>query len=372
MAKKINVAFLLTRIREKGGISRVTSIISKELAKDERFNIHLVSYQKREESGYDWDQNLFYHELVDARVKMKRGMLKANKRLRKIIAQNGIQIVVSCGQEVGPLGVLCTRFGKTKLVYWSHSSFKGKTHSKFKVANEYFTTSFADVVVSLTKTDKVNYKKGTLAKKVIQIYNPVDGRLLGSQSTYDADSHKIISVGRLVFQKNFLLLVDVAKLVLESNPKASWHIFGSGYLEQEIQEKIVANGLQGRLILEGQSDNLYNQYGEHAMLVMTSRFEGFPMSLLEGMACKLPLVSFDIPTGPNEIIRDGENGYLIPPNDITAMANKIDDLLKNRERRIAFSHASQEQIGMFGLPQIVDEWSTLFKSLAHNEVSSSM
>lgn len=369
MAEKINIVFLLSRIMEKGGISRVTSIISNELGKDDQFDIHLVSYQKQMEEGYVWNKKLSYHNLVEVGVTMKRGIWKANKKLRQIIRQNNIHIVISCGQEVGPLGVMATRWGKTKFIYWSHSSFKGKTHSKFKKMNELFTTSFTHAVVSLTKTDQVNYKKGTLAKRVVQIYNPIDSRLLQKNSSYNPDSRKIISVGRLSDQKNFLLLVDVAKIVLDKHRDVEWHIYGSGDQETEILGKIKKNNLVGRLHLMGQARNLYDLYQEYSMLVMTSKFEGFPMSLIEGLASKLPLVSFDIPTGPNEIIKDGINGYLIPPNDVEAMSDKIDVLLENRAKRIAFSKATVGSVQNFGMEIIIDQWKSLFDSLVDNQNS---
>ncbi|WP_089261653.1 glycosyltransferase family 4 protein [Maribacter sedimenticola] len=364
MKNKIQVAFLLSRILVDGGITRVTAMLTQQFANDERFHIHVISYQPIQKGGYHWDSNLSYYELVGEGVKMKRGIFKATSKLRKILTQQNITTLISCGQEIGPLGALSTLGKSTKFVYWSHSSFKGKTHSKFKILNELFTTTFADVIISLTKVDKINYKKGTLAKKVVQIYNPVDPTLLEQTHNYNPSLNKIISVGRLSFQKNFLLLIDVAKKVIISNPNIQWDIYGDGYQRDELKNKIHEYGLEQHVILKGHATNIYEIYKNYSLMVMTSRFEGFPMSLIEGLATKLPLISFDIPTGPNEIIEEGVNGFLIEPENVDAMAYKIEELLSDQNKLNSFSKAAFKSSEAFSMKTIYDKWVSLFISLA--------
>tara|TARA_R110002074_G_scaffold203432_1_gene371320 strand:+ start:11397 stop:12494 length:1098 start_codon:yes stop_codon:yes gene_type:complete len=364
MENKIHVAFLLSRILVDGGITRVTAMLTKQFAHDDRFHIHVISYQTIQKGGYNWDADLSYYELVDEGVKMKKGIFKATAKLRSILAEQKIKVLVSCGQEIGPLGALGTLGKATKFVYWSHSSFKGKTHSKYKILNELFTAAFTDVIISLTKVDKINYKKGTLTKNVVQIYNPVDPSLLEQSHNYNANTNKIISVGRLSFQKNFLLLIDVAKKVLESNPNIQWDIYGDGYQENEIRSKIQEYGLEQQVILKGHVANIYEIYKEYSLMVMTSRFEGFPMSLIEGLATKLPLISFDIPTGPNEIIDEGVNGFLIKPEDVDEMAFKIKELISDENQLNTFSKAAYTSSEAFSMNTIYNQWVSLFITLS--------
>ncbi|ALM06782.1 hypothetical protein SB49_02405 [Sediminicola sp. YIK13] len=363
MNNKKNIAFLLTRISERGGISRVVSIITNVLQKTELYNIHIISYIKKEEYGYKWNNKIIYHDLLDESIPMKKGLPKAAFGLRKIINKNNIEILISCGQLVGPLGVISTLFKKTKHVYWSHSSFKAKTGNKFKEVNEQFTAIFANAIVSLTKTDLKNYKHGTFASNIKQIYNPIDPRAVNSHLPYKLNAKKIISVGRLTDQKNFELLVDVAKIVLEKHKDYVWHIYGSGENEHKIQKKIEQNGLIDKLVLKGQSNDLYSIYNQYSFMVMTSKYEGFPMSLIEGLANNLPLISFDIPTGPSEIIRNNINGFLIRPFRIIEMANKIDELIINEDKRISFSNNNKEFINDFNIHSITTKWINLFNSL---------
>lgn len=363
MENKIHVAFLLSRILVDGGIPRVTAMLTQKLSKDDRFKIYVISYQPIQEGGYDWSSNIQYYELVDEGVKMKKGIFTAAKKIRTILTDNNINILISCGQEIGPLGALSTLSKKTKFVYWSHSSFKGKTHSKFKKINELITTCFTDIVVSLTKVDKINYSKGSLAKKVIQIYNPVDPALLKLTHNYKPDTNRIISVGRLSFQKNFLLLIDVAKKLVELNPNFQWHIYGDGYQKDELKEKIYRCGLRNHVILKGHITSIYRLYHEYSLMVMTSRFEGFPMSLIEGLATKLPLISFDVPTGPNEIINNGCNGFLIESENIQEMSTKINQLLNDPEKCKTFSQSAFKSCEKFEMTTIYEKWVSLFKML---------
>ena len=365
MSSKKNIAFLLTKISKRGGISRVVSILSDDLYfKNIYSNIHIISFQERDIEGYNWNENLKFHELMKGQPTMKKGILKAAIKIRKILDEQKIDILISCGHLVGPLGALSCIFKKTFFIYWSHSSFEGSGSNSFRIYNEQIASMFSNAVVSLTKADVKNYRKKTFARKVVQIYNPVDSKLLSVKTNYNPNSKSIISVGRLTYQKNFELLVDVAQKVLKKNPEFQWHVYGSGENKNSIQEKIIAYGLEKKLILKGQCNNLYEIYNNYCLMVMTSRYEGFPMTLLEGVAFKLPMVSFDIPTGPDEIIQNDINGFLIKPLDIDAMANKICLILQNEKMRMNFSERNSTLLTEFNLKSISEKWIKLFNSIA--------
>lgn len=359
------VMFLIGKVTNIGGIPRVVSLLTDSLIKTGNFEIHVVAYLQDEETviGYNWNTKVQFHSLLSKPAPMKTGIFNSSFKLRKLLKENKIETLVSCGSLFGPLGVLSTFFLKINLIYWDHSNYFENTSHNFKIKSKNFTALFANVVVPLTKHDREVYKKHTKAKRIEQIYNPIDVKLENLQHSYDINSKKIISVGRLKGQKNFIELVDVAKIVLDKHPEYCWHIFGSGDDYQKIKDKIVENDLQDRLILMGQSNDLYSLYKEYAMMVMTSKYEGFPMTLLEGMANKLPLVSFDILTGPNEIIVDGVNGFLINPFDFDDMANKIVKLIDDDLMRESFSTKNSNYVNEFNTRSITDKWVSLFNNL---------
>lgn len=133
----------------------------------------------------------------------------------------------------------------------------------------------------------------------------------------------------------------------------------------EIKEKIIKYNLRDNVILKGAINPIlvYNQYNNYAMFVLTSYREGLPLTLLEAKANKIPIVSFDIETGPNEIVENNVNGFLIEKYNIKEMAIRIDELLKNKDLRQKFSNNAYKNINKFRQDTIINEWINLINSI---------
>lgn len=362
-SKKHKIGFLLGRVTGKGGISRVTSILTDSMFKEDYVDaIHIISFHKKDEVRYGWSQELFYKDLLNDRPSMLKGFYPALKNLIAYINTNKLDILIATGHNVGPLAVLASWFTGIKVVYWSHSSLVGYD-SKSKYFNERFNSIFCNAVISLTETDRKNYQKITSSKKIYQIYNPIDPSLQIAVPKYNIQTNKIISVGRLTEYKNFQAGIEAAKIILEEHPNFIWDIYGSGEYEPQLKSQISNLNLEHNIFLKGHVSNIYDLYNDYAFVVMTSKFEGFPMSLIEGMANHLPLISFDIPTGPNEIIQEGINGFLISPFDIKEMAKKINELLENDTLRLSMSKANAKLLDNFSMMKIQKQWKNLFKEV---------
>ena len=167
------------------------------------------------------------------------------------------------------------------------------------------------------------------------IYNPMESVEI---KNCNINSKQIVSVGRLTYQKGFDILCDVAKDVLSKNPDYKW-------------------------IIKGKVSNVEDYYENSALYVMTSRFEGLPMTLLEAKNHKLPIVSFDCPTGPSEIIRNNVNGYLVKANDVREMSNKINTILQDDKKLKEFKSKANLDIEKFNLNSIIDKWTSLLVSI---------
>ena len=196
--------------------------------------------------------------------------------------------------------------------------------------------------------------------KIDFIYNPMEN---GDSTSCDIKAKQLISVGRLTYQKGFDMLCEVAKDVLKDNPEWKWIILGDGEDKEKLESKIKEYNLQGKLILKGKVSNVEDYYKNSSLYVMTSRFEGLPMTLLEAKSYKLPIVSFNCLTGPSEIVRNNINGFLIETGNIAAMVNKIDLLLSDINKREEFSNKSNLDIEKFKLKPIVDKWENILINL---------
>lgn len=133
----------------------------------------------------------------------------------------------------------------------------------------------------------------------------------------------------------------------------------------EIRARVQRERLAEHVILHGLTDEMEKCYRGHAMYVLTSYREGLPLVLLEAKANHLPLVSFDIVSGPAEIITDGEDGMLVPPYDTERMAECIYELLENRGKREALSARSGLNMHHFSKEAILSQWKSLIADLTH-------
>ena len=350
------VGILLGDAQGNGGISRVTWILSNRLC--ENYDIYILSDYHNPKIKYDYNPRIHISYLTENMTSVHRRILSCTKGIKKFIKENRIDVLICAGAIYFPPATLAVKRTHAKFICWEHSNVSVKNEHRFQGLCRWFGAKFADWIVPLTKTDAKLYQRVYGCKNVTSIYNPVDERLLTTVK-YDTDSKKIISVGRFCWKKNFKILVKVANDVLRKNPGWSWDIYGDGETFETIQKLVADNHLEGRLNLMGRVNDLYNRYRDYSMLVMTSRFEGFPMTLLESTAQGIPAIAFDVLTGPNEVIDDGVSGFLVEPDNIKQMVDRIQKLIDTPQMRETMSHACVIKRDIYNCETIVEKWNTL-------------
>ncbi len=350
-------------LQNNGGIGRVVSLIVEELCK--QHEITIITYTQ-------YDQSKALYHLPDSvkviglnqNSSMKRFMIRGGtKRIREIVRQNKIQVLVACGALFFPVCIISCWGTRTKTICWEHSNANNRSDHNFQMLCRFFGAKKSDAVVTLTKQDYKLYQQKYNPKLIRQIYNPVDGQI-GYRYSIKENPKRIISVGRLTYQKNYPLLIKVAKTILSKFDDWSWDIYGDGPDRRDIEQLIGDAGLSKKLILKGQVSDIYDRYGNYSFLVNTSRYEGFSMVFLEATRSGLPIVSFDIECGPREIIKDGINGFLINPFDENKMIDAISYLCSNREKCIEFSKNAYAEDEKFLIDEIGKEWNLLFDELS--------
>ena len=359
---KTRICIMLGALYE-GGIGRVASIMMNSLSKRENLEIHAMLYAPpKGPEIYELSSDVIKSYLLDEHVNMQTALLKkhAIKKLKKYLHENQIDIVIACGDLFYIVALVAGKLSGTKVICWDHTNMFSNTDQKFQRITRETGATFCDYNLVLTKAALEYYEKYHKLKKNYQIYNPVDQKAM-VDCDYAEDSKKIISVGRLSYQKNFSRLLDIASVVFKKHPDWTWHIYGSGDNLKELEEKKNSLNLQNNVFFEGQVSNIYELYREYAFIVMTSRYEGFPMTLLEGAGSGLPMVSFDVQTGPNEIIVDGENGFLCDKDSDAEMVTRINGLIENPELRKKLSVGSKKTAEKFNLQTITDQWIELIE-----------
>jgi glycosyltransferase involved in cell wall biosynthesis len=177
------------------------------------------------------------------------------------------------------------------------------------------------------------------------------------------DAKVLVAAGRLLSQKGFDMLLDAFAPVSARHPDWQLWIFGSGPWRSRLAAQIDRLGLGGRAHLKGATSRLDEQFAAASMFVLSSRFEGLPMVLLEAMAAGLPPVAFDCPTGPGEVIGHGTSGLLVPPADTAALAAAICALIEDPARRQAMGVAARERSRAYSMPAVTRQWEQLFTDL---------
>ncbi|HEU4350017.1 MAG TPA: glycosyltransferase family 4 protein [Actinoplanes sp.] len=220
-----------------------------------------------------------------------------------------------------------------------------------------------DAVTVLTEHDLGDYRQA-LGGTGVRLARIPNGIPPVPQLTGVPESKVLIAAGRLTRQKGFDLLIDAFAKVRARHPDWQLKIYGEGPLMADLRGRITALGLTDSAHLPGVTNKLPEELSAAGLFVLSSRFEGLPMVLLEAMTLGLPAVAFDCPTGPAEIIENGRNGLLIPPKDTGALADGICELIEDPDRRAAMRAAARESSTRYTMPAVRDLWEGLFADLA--------
>ena len=184
-----------------------------------------------------------------------------------------------------------------------------------------------------------------------------------AQKYSDCSEKRVIAVGRLDYQKSFDRLILVWEKVHEKMQDWRLDIFGQGEWKDMLQGMIDERGLQDVVRINAPTKNIGKEYSESSMLVMSSHYEGFPMVMIEAMACGLPAVCFDFKCGPRDIIVEGENGVIVPDGDIDALAEAMMTLMEDEEQRKRMGENAKKVVETYSEDKVMNKWVSLYEEI---------
>lgn len=348
-----------------GGINQVLVGLANKLSKE--YEVYIVSLVKSgTATKYVLDSQVKGLEYIsEENCRGRELLIKGRKKLRRLIKEKQIDVLFLMGFQVS-LPVILMTFGlKCKNIFCDHEALLSRWNEKKITMVRYVTSIFSKKIITLTKQNAEDYKeKFRLSnKKVDFIYNSISEEMLNNRSEYNLDSKIILSVGRFSKEKGYDNLVEVAKKVLNKHKEWKWYIYGDGDTFSEIEQRIKEEKLGNQVILKGEVADVSSIYRQAAMFVLTSYREGLPLVLLEAKANHLPCISFDIISGPKEIIRDGIDGILIPPYDKEKMAEEVEKLICDVALRKRMSEKAEENLSKFSEKEIMKQWKQLIEEV---------
>ena len=397
MSAENRICFFSGDITRNGGTERVAAMIANGLS-DRGFSVCFLSLVEQKPTPF------FAISPAVPRYVLKEdgkwvspgpGYLPLVPKLRKFLKQQEIKVLIDIDIVLDVLSLPAAAGRETKVISWEHFNVPYEREFLYRRAILHLTARFSDYIVTLTRQDRENYEKLLHRKgRITFIYNPIEpeaftegkeengfqGKEISRIEAAEqkkieqeaeqnaADQEKaLITVGRLIERKGIDMLAEIAPRLLKKHRDWKWYVLGDGELRGLLEETIAQYGLEEQLILTGNVTNVEDYLKKSAIYVMTSRIEGLPMCLLEAAGCDLPCVSFDIPTGPSEIIEQGKNGFLIPAFDVKRMEEILDRLMEEDAalRQLTKAAAGYRKVleAKFSKEAILDQWEELLGKL---------
>lgn len=184
------------------------------------------------------------------------------------------------------------------------------------------------------------------------------------------DPPVIVAMGRLVPQKGFDMLLDAFARVAARDERWRLEIWGEGPERPALERRRDLLGLADRVSLPGRTRTPYDVLRRAGMFVLSSRREGFPTVLGEAMACGIPVVSFDCPSGPREMIRDGVDGLLLPPDDVDALAAGMERVMVDRDLAAGLAARAPEVVERYSLAAILKLWDDVLAEVTGRQIAA--
>ena len=359
MKKKI--CFFSGDITRCGGTERVSSQVANALAKEDTYEICFLSLVEQEKAPFfHLEPSITRYQLADRWIQPGLGYLPLIGKLHRFLKAHQIDLMIDIDIVLDVLSIPAAKFLGTKVISWEHFNTEFELSVPYRKWILRYSVRHSDYVVVLTKADLEIYRNRLGRRdRIVQIYNPVD-----PPEKFDISDRKkqILSVGRLAPQKGIDKLMKIAAAVLRAHPDWQWLLLGEGEQRAELEQFIAENNLHNRLILMGNVADVDAYLRQASILVSTSVYEGLGMNILEAKRMGVPCVSFAI-IGPQEIIHDGIDGYLVQPFDCDTMTGKINALIENPSLRKQFAKQALLSMGDFETETIIKQWKDILERL---------
>ncbi len=276
------------------------------------------------------------------------------KRLRLIVKELNPKAVITVATPLVRLSAPALRRLKVKNIGWEHFNiFAG---SKLGTIFKLFASWRTNVTVALTEADKKAYQK-FFSPNVTEIPNFTT---IGVNEPSKCDSKVLLAVGRHAHQKGFDMLI---KAWAKTEAKG-WilRIVGSGKEKEKNIQLAKDLGIDDRIEFVESHPKIANEFQNASCFVLSSRFEGMVLVLLEAKMMGLPCISFDCPESPREVIRNGIDGWLVSPNDIDALGREMSSRLKDQDGlRKAGQKAREDAVQRYSPDAIKSRWIELIE-----------
>jgi glycosyltransferase involved in cell wall biosynthesis len=258
------------------------------------------------------------------------------------------------------LNILSALFATEGVIRVAQEHMNLPTHRKDVQAEIARVYPRCEAVAVLTHRDREDYERVAPGARVVRIPNAVHSL---KQKPSTCASKIAIAAGRFRGQKGFDMLIPAFAKAVEEHPDWQLRIFGDGERRKQLRDLVNEYHMYNHIFLMGLTDQLDEELAKGSMYVLSSRFEGLPMVMIEAMSHALPVVSFDCPTGPADVLTDGKEGLLVPPKDVDGLARAMSRLMADEGLRAEMGDAALMTVQNYSPEAIHAQWTELFEQL---------
>jgi len=367
----MNVLFIIDQVYQHGGIERVLSIKANYLAAQDDYNIRVLTTEQKDlPFCYKFDKRI---DFVDLAVNYNRrksyfhpkNIVKLPKHISSIrsqIKKFNPDVIVVCSHSTDTyfMPFIVKSVPKIKEFHYSKFIEEGKRNKRgFSFKNVFF--KFADYVetkydrlVVLNKDEKDYYK----SDNIVIIPNPLT---FFPEEVSKLNRKVVISAGRIAHVKGFDMLMDIWKLTRDSIKDWELHVYGDGdknYINK-LKNDLASKNIEDSFFFKGSTSNMQREMLNASIYAMSSHNECFPLVLLEAQACGLPIISFDCPNGPRNIV-NVDNGILIDHLNNEKYADSLIALMSDFAKREAQGNNARINAENYSIEKVMSKWKDLF------------
>ena len=367
--------YITNAIDGSGGLERVLSVKTKVLTEDFGYEIHIITLSKsdpledqssKNDAFFPFSDKIVQHN-IDVSGNPFQYISKYISGIKKVVAKVHPEIILVC--DDGLKGFFLPKILGTKIpiIYERHVSklieisenqsfIKGIfTKAKFFLM-DILAKDFTQFIV-LTEGNKNEWK----SKNVKVIPNPLP---FFPSEISALQNKKAIAVGKQSYQKGFDRLLNAWALLGEEFQDWQLHIYGKLDESLGLEKQVQNFKIENQVFFHPPEKKIEEKYAESSIFVLSSRYEGFGMVLIEAMSFGIPCVSFDCNYGPSDIIRNNEDGFLVENGNEKELAEKLQLLMKNETLRLQMGKKARENVQRFSPQNVVKQWDELFKKLS--------
>jgi len=278
-------------------------------------------------------------------------------KIRSVIRNDNPDAIISFMHETNVIVLLSNIGTGIPAIVSEHTTPVRRTKLFWSVARS-IVYLLADRITVLSEYFKAHYVRW-LQYKIVVIPNPVIPVAASEIGVTSTERKRILAVGRLVELKGFDVLIHAFTEVASLYPEWDVVILGAGPEFEKLNNLIEELGLLGRITLVGYVEDVVSFYRACDIFVLSSRIEGFPMVLLEAMLNGLPVIATDCSEAINEIVENGVNGIVVPPDSVESLRDALVELISNEPKMREFGTESCKDLDRYCEKSIIDGWGRL-------------